>query len=84
MLKAVFIFYHFDIKDRFQVSFINTKIGNIGPNLLILRIWIKINGNIDNLTKIDEAIKTAHQGNPTKLFVYIIRSFIATIAGSMG
>jgi hypothetical protein len=58
--------------------------GKMGPNLLILLIWTKINGKIETLTKIDENTKTAHQGSPTKLLVCTIRSLIATIAGSIG
>lgn len=61
-----------------------TKIGNIGPNLLIRFIWTKIRGNIENLMMIDDAINTAHHGRPTKLLVCTIRSLIATMAGSIG
>lgn len=84
IFKAVFILYHFDISDRFHVSLMRTKIGKMGPNLLILFIWTKIKGNIVNLITIDEAIRTAHHGSPTKLLVWIMISLMATIAGSIG
>ncbi len=84
IFKAVFILYHFDISDLFHVSLKRTKMGKMGPNLLILRIWTKIRGNMVNLITIDEAIRTAHHGSPTKLFVWIMRSLMATMAGSIG
>ena len=78
------IFCHFDSYERFQVSFIRTKIGKIGPNLLIRFICTKMRGNIVNLMTIDDDTNTAHHGRPTKLLVCTIRSLIATMAGSMG
>jgi hypothetical protein len=58
--------------------------GKMGPNLLILRIWTKINGKMVNLIKTEEIMSTAHHGSPTKLLVCTMRSLIATMAGSIG
>ncbi len=84
IFKTVLIFYHFDIWDFFQVSFMRTKMGKTGPNLLILLIWTKINGKMVSLIKTEDIMSTAHQGSPTKLLVCIMRSLMATMAGSIG
>ncbi len=61
----ILTFYHKDIFEYLQVSFIKTNIGDTGPTLDNLFICTNINGKIVNLTSTELKIITLHHGKET-------------------